>query len=784
MKRGQETFTRRFRKRRRLLALMLVSALVGGLLPSSGKTWISRAESQGVSSKESHGLSNPVTDSEGITTWDCVYFGNYWQNDTNGDGVADKNDEKEPIKWRVLSVDGDDAFLLADKNLDVQKYNDTESGVTWGTCTMRSWLNGYKAEANVCRKDYTGNSFLKHAFTDLEQAAIQNTNVVNEDNPECGTEGGNDTADKVFLLSIAEARNPAYGFHRTISYSDTRKAVNTAYVAAGGEINSSDIDSVGSNDSWWLRSPGDLSITASHVYDSGRINQYGSFVDVGQDGSNVYNDRKVVRPALHLNLSSVSGWLHAERVTSDQEWIKTESPAPDEEANREPHNPVRNSDGSVTWDCVRFGNYWQNDTNGDGVADKDDQKEPIKWRVLSVDGNDAFLLADKNLDVQSYNDTREEVTWGTCTMRSWLNGAFMKYAFTNLERLAIWDTNVVNADNPEYDTEGGEDTVDKVFLLSINEVVNPVYGFEETGADSNMRKAVNTAYVEAGGENGIEGKAGLGSCDDWWLRSPGVRGYYASDVNYDGYVSQFGTYVTYVDNDDKAIRPALHLNLSSVSEWSYAGTVTVIGDKTDVPSSSPEATVTPSQEPEETVKPTPSVAPTKEPVQSEEPGKPTVTPSPLPEETVKPTPPVAPTKEPVQSKEPGKPTVTPSQTPGTWQTPTNPVITPGSQSETSGMPAASAVQKPGKVIGLKLKTVKNGLQASWKKCKGAAGYEVWYGTSKKLSNKKKKNVKSAGIAIKKLKKKKTYYVKVRAFVNRNGKKVYGAWSGIVKRKVK
>lgn len=46
-------------------------------------------------------LHNP-TMINGISTWDCVYFGNYWQDDTNGDGLANKNDAKKPIKWRVL----------------------------------------------------------------------------------------------------------------------------------------------------------------------------------------------------------------------------------------------------------------------------------------------------------------------------------------------------------------------------------------------------------------------------------------------------------------------------------------------------------------------------------------------------------------------------------------------------------------------------------------------------------------------------------------------------------
>ena len=79
-----------------------------------------------------YGVSNP-TISNGVTTWDCVYFGNYWQNDTNGDGTADQQDDKEPIKWRVLSVDGSDAFLMADQCLDTQPYNEENEDVTWET---------------------------------------------------------------------------------------------------------------------------------------------------------------------------------------------------------------------------------------------------------------------------------------------------------------------------------------------------------------------------------------------------------------------------------------------------------------------------------------------------------------------------------------------------------------------------------------------------------------------------------------------------------------------------
>lgn len=76
------------------------------------------------------GLNNPTTNSSGVTTWDCIYFGNYWQGDTIGDSRTDKNDAKRPVKWRVLSVNGDDVFLLADRNLECLEYNGTDTGVT------------------------------------------------------------------------------------------------------------------------------------------------------------------------------------------------------------------------------------------------------------------------------------------------------------------------------------------------------------------------------------------------------------------------------------------------------------------------------------------------------------------------------------------------------------------------------------------------------------------------------------------------------------------------------
>lgn len=300
-------------KIRRPGAFLLIVALLAGMLPL-GSLGISAAES----TDEDHGLSNPTRDQEGVVTWDCVWFGNYWQNDTNMDGTADKNDRKEPVKWRVLSVNGDDAFLLADKNLDRQRYNDVvKAYMTWRECTLRSWLNAYGAGENASNKDYSDDNFIGNAFTEEEQSAIKTTKVVNKSNPlSGGASGGSDTEDKVYLLSIEEAKEHAYGFDDSMS-SEGRKVGNTTYVSEGTVYG------------WWLRSPGLQSNYAADVRCDGANNGYSDW-----KGFLVNRTDRAVRPVLHLDLSQTSVWQYAGRVTSNDSLTPLpSSPAPVSSSN-------------------------------------------------------------------------------------------------------------------------------------------------------------------------------------------------------------------------------------------------------------------------------------------------------------------------------------------------------------------------------------------------------------------------------------------------------------------
>ena len=218
----------------------------------------------------------------------------------------------EPIKWRVLDVNGTDAFLLADRALDDQRYNIAYADITWEKSTMRSWLNGYSSSENTQAIDYTGSSFINSAFTSSQRNAVKTTDIVNDDNIKYGTEGGNDTKDKVFLLSESEVYDTteaeSYGFVKVKStYDEGRRSKSSTYAKAMGTY--SNISSIYSDNCWWwLRSPGGDTSHAAGVY-------YDGYVHYG--GNNVSYGDKAVRPALYLNISSSDLWSYAGTVCSD-----------------------------------------------------------------------------------------------------------------------------------------------------------------------------------------------------------------------------------------------------------------------------------------------------------------------------------------------------------------------------------------------------------------------------------------------------------------------------------
>ena len=233
--------------------------------------------------------------------------------DWNGDYQTYHYFKYQPIKWRVLNRDGNDAFILANVVLDKQKYNTNYKYVTWETSSMRSWLNGYGASVNEPKTDYSKKNFINSAFTSTERNVIKTTSVVNDDNINYRTAGGNNTLDKVFLLSESEVYNTdaaaGYGFGKKYStYDEARRSRCSTYAYAMGTLryHVTDPEHTKYNGNiWWaLRSPGNKSEAVAGVDYFGGVDRFGCNVD----------SSGVVRPALHLNLSSTNLYSYAGTV--------------------------------------------------------------------------------------------------------------------------------------------------------------------------------------------------------------------------------------------------------------------------------------------------------------------------------------------------------------------------------------------------------------------------------------------------------------------------------------
>ncbi|MGN1084185.1 MAG: DUF6273 domain-containing protein, partial [Lachnospiraceae bacterium] len=216
--------------------------------------------------------------------------------------------------------------------------------------------------------------------------------------------------------------------------------------------------------------------------------------------------------------------------------------------------------GIVAGDYVTFGSYEQDN-------DLDNGKEPIEWLVLEVKDGKAFLLAKYGLDVKAYDSNFDRdihltgflSTWETCTLRAWLNDEFYNTAFTAKEQESIELTTVKNTDNATYDTDAGNDTKDKVYLLSMDESIK----YLGKAVNRKNLKAVTTPtkYTMAQGLVMKEPNQWYGDNCNWWLRTPGQSTYRAVYIADDGILMDNGGYAD--TSKYNAVRPVVWIDVAT-----------------------------------------------------------------------------------------------------------------------------------------------------------------------------------------------------------------------------
>ena len=543
----------------------------------------------------------------------------------------------DPIRWRVIGLEGNDACLMADRLLDCQPFSEKEGPVTWETSAVRSWLNSYPAEENGAGIDYTGKGFLDTAFTAEEREAVLKSRVENRPNEAYGTDCGNDTEDYVFLLSNDEvfssetaARN---GFYAGSGYDDPSKRFrSTLYAKCRGAWWSS-VNGYMGNSFWFMRTNGYNRESVTYICDFGYIYQRGTISTCGDAGVLpvlwVDLDRAQAAPA--GTVSSLDIMEGASRAEADNDPQKRELIVNPEVAE-DPEAP----DGKrVTYSLVRFGNYPQSEVlpedPGNGAAggrelyeklesagwDGDECEingsrylrafspgengtqnaryfacEPLLWRVLEVRDGTALLLSHAAVECEPFQADCRDISWENCTLRSWLNGygsganasgkdysgaggSFLSRAFSAEEQEAILAASVRNEKNYYFGMDSGAPTEDRIFLLAESELF-----IHDSSAihgfsrrDDVADRAKQFRPTDYAAWKGVWKESDERGNVFWMTRTTGYTRDNVVYVDESGYMYNRGILVTCAD---AAVIPALVLDLDS-SAYEYAGTYTVGG---------------------------------------------------------------------------------------------------------------------------------------------------------------------------------------------------------------
>ncbi len=198
-----------------------------------------------------------------------------------------------------------------------------------------------------------------------------------------------------------------------------------------------------------------------------------------------------------------------------------------------------------TGDKISFGNY--------------------QWRVLERLEDRALIITEYIIERRPYHSVYKETTWADCAIRAYLNGEF-RDKFSAEEQSRMIPVLNRNPDNEWYGCEGGADTHDTIFLLSMEEAACRYFG------DSSLKlynPGKNQRYwferKDKNNSKRIARHEGKKSSDWWWLRSPGRVGVKAVYIHGDGNIGIQGNNILIGNLSDGecrgGVRPALWLKL-------------------------------------------------------------------------------------------------------------------------------------------------------------------------------------------------------------------------------
>ena len=189
--------------------------------------------------------------------------------------------------------------------------------------------------------------------------------------------------------------------------------------------------------------------------------------------------------------------------------------------------------------------------------------EPIEWIVVAKEDGRLLLLSryaleEKYFNTEEWSDTA--ITWENSKLRAWLNSNFYEDAFSDAEKDKIILSHIDNSDNPEFGTDGGNDTDDNVFLLSADEVTS--YLTERRFRICEPTPYAQKTYRYIDGDLSDEYRSCM-----WWLRSVGGEPNRFCVV--DTSASSTGTNGTDISTPHY-VRPAIWVSAGNYKNYEFA----------------------------------------------------------------------------------------------------------------------------------------------------------------------------------------------------------------------
>ncbi|MBQ9278549.1 MAG: hypothetical protein IJ224_07930 [Lachnospiraceae bacterium] len=488
---------------------------------------------------------------------DYVRFGYFEQDDDFENGA-------EPLSWLVLDEEADGSLvLITEYVIDSPLFNYDWEMCTWDMCDARAMLNG---------------PFYNYAFSKSQQDAILETTLSNKaysdyiheeydenlqryySDEQVDCYDGEDTVDKVYYLDVGEVRQymPEMNdrFSMPTKFAKNRFLWTTDYTLSGEDVAG-----------FWTRTPGVHN--TYYCYALGSLDDGTEMPCVEVTASYMGS-----RPVIRVDRAKAAACENEFSDTADGGILNLDMSAPLDSGYAD---AIRNAQ---VGDIITLGAFEQDDFYFNGP-------EPLTWRVLAIEDGKMLVITEYGIEHCKYleiNDSKKDdegewskIQWEDATIREQLNGEdYYDKMFTDAEKAIILDTTVTN---PEYNSfwasryswmeataVAGNDTVDKLFCLDIDEV-NTYFadrdGFMEgqfTDYGYSDRLVYATRHAKGSGCYFAVTEKGDGATgtSQWWLRSPSG---FANNEQFVSIIDVYGNFNGSQPDLGNTVRPAMWINI-------------------------------------------------------------------------------------------------------------------------------------------------------------------------------------------------------------------------------